>query len=88
MTNQNNESSHVNTLKSSSEKSNVRMVNNCKFCGKSHERNREKCLAYGKVCKKCKEENDVASKCHLHEKKTTSKKKKPKASKSSSKGTS
>ena len=88
MTNQNNESSDVNALKSSSEKSNVRMVDDCKFCGKSHERNREKCPAYGKVCKKCKKENHVASKCHLHEKKSSSKKKKPKASKSSSKETS
>ena len=74
MTNQNKESSHVNALKSSSEKSNVRMVDDCKFCGKSHERNREKCPAYGKVCKKCKKENHVPSKCHLHEKKTSSKK--------------
>ena len=68
MTNQNNESSDVNALKSSSEKSNVRMVDYCKFCGKSHERNREKCPAYGKVCKKCKKENHVASKCHFHRK--------------------
>ena len=88
MANQNNESSDVNALKSSSEKSNVRMVDDCKFCGKSHERNREKCPAYGKVCKKCKKENHVASKCHLYEKKTSSKKKKPKASRSSSKETS
>ena len=49
---------------------------------------REKCPAYGKVCKKCKKENHVASKCHLHEKKTSSKKKKPKAPKSSWKETS
>ena len=87
MTNQNNESSDVNALKSSSEKSNVRMVDDCKFCDKSHERNREECTAYGKVCKKCKKENHVASKCHLHEKKTSAKKKKPKAPKSSSKET-
>ena len=60
MTNQNNESSDVNALKSSSEKSNVRMVDDCKFCCKSHKRNREKCPAYGKVCKKCKKENHVA----------------------------
>ena len=83
MTNQNKESSDVNTLKSPSEKSNLRMVDDYKFCGKSHERNREKCPAYGKVCKKCKKENHVASKCHLHEKNTSSKKKKPKASESS-----
>ena len=45
MTNQNNESSDVNALKSSSEKSNAR-IHDWKFCGKSHERNREKCPAY------------------------------------------
>ena len=63
------------------------MVDDCKFCGKSHERNREKCPAYGKVCRKCKKESHVASKCHLHEKKTSFKKKKPKGPKSSSKET-
>ena len=47
MKNQNNESSDVNALKSSSEKSNVRVVNDCKFCAKSHERKREKFPAYG-----------------------------------------
>ena len=90
MTSQNNESSDINALKSSSDKSNnhTRMIDDCKFCGKSHERNREKCPAYGKICKKCKKENHIASKCHLHEKKTNSKKKKPKAPKSSSKETS
>ena len=81
MTNQNNESSDVCALKSSSKKSNVGMVDDCKFCGKSHEGNREKCPVYGKVYKKCKKENHVASKCHIHEKKSSSKKKKPKAPK-------
>ena len=88
MTNQSNESSDVNALKSSSDKSNARMIDDCKFCGKSQERNREKCPVYGRVCKKCKKESHVASKCHLHERKTRSKKKKPKAPKSSSKETS
>ena len=88
MTNQNNESSDVNALKSSSDKSSTHMVDDCKFCGMPHERNREKCPAFGKVCKKCKKEDHVASKRHLHEKKTGSKKKKPKAPKSSSKETS
>ena len=37
MTNQNNESSDINALKSSSDKSNARMVDDCKFCGKSHD---------------------------------------------------
>ena len=47
MTNQNNQSSDVNALKSSSDKSSARMVDDCKFCGKSHERNREICPAFG-----------------------------------------
>ena len=63
MTNQNNESSDVNALKPFSDKSNARMVDDCKFCGKSHERNREKCPAYGKVfeSKKCKRITSLAS---------------------------
>ena len=43
MSSQNKESSEVNALKSSHDKPNARMVDDCKFCGKSHERNREKC---------------------------------------------
>ena len=35
----------------------------CKFCGKSHERNKQKCPAYGKKCKKCGNENHFATKC-------------------------
>ena len=85
MSSQNKESSEVNALKSSRLKSNPSMVDDCKFCGKSHERNREKCPAFGQTCRKCKKENHVASKCHLHGKKTSSKKKKPKAPKPSSK---
>ena len=54
-------------------------------CGKSHERKREKCPAFGQICKKYKKENQVASNCHLHGKKSGSAKKKPKAPKPSSK---
>ena len=35
----------------------------CKFCGKSHERSKQKCPAYGKTCKKCGKENHFAAKC-------------------------
>ena len=80
MSSQSKESSEVNALKS-----NPSMVDDCKFCGMPHEGNREKCPAFGQICRKCKKENHVASKCHLHGKKFSSKKKKPKTPKSSSK---
>ena len=35
----------------------------CRFCGKSHERNKQKCPAYGKKCKKCGKDNHFATKC-------------------------
>ena len=72
-------------LRVSSNENKMMITSNTVF--KSHGRNREECPTYGKVCKKCNTENHVASKCHLHEKKTSSKKMKPKASKSSSKET-
>ena len=40
---------------------------------------------FGQICKKCKKENHIVSKCHLHGKKSSSKEKKPKATKPSSK---
>ena len=85
MSSEGKESSEVNALKSSLPKSDFSMVDDCKFCGKSHERNREKCPAFGQICKKCKKENRLASKCHLHGKKSSSKEKKPKPTKPSSK---
>lgn len=47
----------------------------CKFCGKTHERNKLKCPAYGKSCKKCGKENHFAVKCRstLEKIKTTRK---------------
>ena len=36
---------------------------NCKFCGNTHEKNKLKCPAYGKKCKKCGKENHFAVKC-------------------------
>ena len=85
MTRQSKESSEVNVLKSARPKSSPSMVDDCKFCGKSHKRNREKCPAFGQICKKCKKENHVVSKCHLHGTKSNYKKKKPKTPKTSSK---
>lgn len=35
----------------------------CKFCGKSHEKNKQKCPAYGKKCKNCGKDNHFAAKC-------------------------
>lgn len=32
----------------------------CMFCGSSHERNKKKCPAFGKCCKKCGKENHFA----------------------------
>lgn len=36
---------------------------NCNFCGNLHEKNKNKCPAYGKKCKKCGKENHFAAKC-------------------------
>lgn len=38
----------------------------CKFCGKTHERSKQKCPAFGKKCKKCGKENHFAVKCKAH----------------------
>lgn len=35
----------------------------CNYCGKEHERSKEKCPAYGQRCKRCGKENHFASKC-------------------------
>ena len=40
------------------------MITNCKFCGHSHERKKEKCPAYGKTCTNCGKKNHFNSKCH------------------------
>lgn len=36
---------------------------NCNFCGNTHEKNKHKCPACGKKCKKCGKENHFAAKC-------------------------
>ena len=35
----------------------------CKFCGNRHQKIKEKCPAWGKVCQKCKRKNHFAKKC-------------------------
>ncbi|XP_030578703.1 uncharacterized protein K02A2.6-like [Archocentrus centrarchus] len=35
----------------------------CKFCGKTHEKRKEKCPAFGKKCAKCGTKNHFAAKC-------------------------
>ncbi|KAK0156623.1 hypothetical protein N1851_000054 [Merluccius polli] len=35
----------------------------CKFCGKTHEKSKQKCPAFGKKCAKCGRENHFAAKC-------------------------
>jgi len=39
------------------------VVNDCSFCGKTREKNKLKCPAYGKKCSKCKQMNHFAVKC-------------------------
>ena len=35
----------------------------CKYCGKKHERKRDKCPAYKKTCSSCGKPNHFAAKC-------------------------
>jgi hypothetical protein len=35
----------------------------CKYCGRKHEKSRDKCTAFGKKCKKCGKENHFAAVC-------------------------
>ena len=44
-------------------KNNKGMKINCNFCGYEHEKNREKCPAWGKTCDKRKGRNHFKSKC-------------------------
>ena len=38
----------------------------CLFCGKSHERDRNKCPAFGKTCTKCRKQNHFARCCNSY----------------------
>ena len=49
-------------------------VNDCKYCGKGHPRDKEKCPAYGKTCKKCGKSNHLATVCKASDKKSGDKK--------------
>lgn len=35
----------------------------CKYCGRKHERSRDKCVAFGKECTKCGKANHLAKVC-------------------------
>ena len=39
------------------------LVQDCDFCGKSHERKKTSCPVWGKVCRKCNGRNHFRSKC-------------------------
>ena len=39
------------------------LIAECKFCGRKHERNRDKCPAYGQTCSACGKANHFAAKC-------------------------
>lgn len=39
------------------------MLDNCNFCGKSHEQAKEKCPAWGQTCSNCHRRNHFAVKC-------------------------
>ena len=41
----------------------VRMISDCRFCGKSHEAQKTKCPAWGKVCMNCNGRNHFKAKC-------------------------
>ena len=50
-------------------------VKDCRFCGQTHEKERSKCPAFGKICSACQKENHFALKCS--QKKKPHKTKKP-----------
>ncbi|PIK35966.1 hypothetical protein BSL78_27203 [Apostichopus japonicus] len=39
------------------------MIHNCQYCGRSHQRKKEECPAWGKGCTQCGKENHFAKKC-------------------------
>ena len=52
------------------------IVKDCRFCGQTHEMERSKCPAFGKICSVCQRENHFALKCS-HKKKPHKTKKPP-----------
>ena len=53
---------HSKEKKEGKDKSNPKLVN-CKYCGRKHERSRDKCPAFGKECAKCGKTNHFAKLC-------------------------
>jgi hypothetical protein len=51
------------TLDKKDEFMNRTMIKDCHFCGGSHERNKEKCPAYGQQCRKCGRNNHFSKAC-------------------------
>ena len=39
------------------------MIINCHYCGRNHEKEKEKCFAWGKICSNCRGRNHFAVKC-------------------------
>ena len=48
-----------------------RQQQDCKYCGRKHERNEQKCPAYGKTCDNCSMKNHFSSVCQQKKKPTT-----------------
>ena len=40
-------------------------ISDCKFCGRSHKRNKESCPAFGRYCSGCGKRNHFVEKCSL-----------------------
>lgn len=53
----------VHALQGAAQQRHVSSTVECKFCGRTHDRNKRKCPAYGNTCKKCGKENHFAVKC-------------------------
>ena len=52
------------------------VVKDCRFCGQTHEMERSKCPAFGKICSVCQRQNHFALKCY-HKKKPRETRKPP-----------
>lgn len=64
---------YVKPKKSQFKPKTLSVVQECKFCGQSHLRTKEKCPAFGKMCKKCGKPNHFAKKCSSGQVKSKSK---------------
>jgi len=50
--------------------SSVPMLDNCKFCGRSHLKKKEECPAWGQTCNKCKGRDHFSRRCPSNKNKT------------------